>query len=185
MKYSFPNRNSTSDTTSFDLLPYNPNPVTALIQCTLTMTIPIVERAGAFTTRRAIVATEGTFTYGNLLAASKRVASELLDGAAMTLNGARVSCFSCPVRLPVRRRPVGNLAGGRRSCAAGPFRDRARDSVQDRRHRSHRPDRPSRLRRRAPSVRRRRPAHASSPRPSCSEATAQPTCRKSTPNVPL
>ena len=60
---------------------YNPNPATALIQCTLTMTIPIIERAEAFTTRRAIVATEGAFTYGDLLAASERAASELLDGA--------------------------------------------------------------------------------------------------------
>ena len=54
--------------------PYNPNPATALIQCTVTMTIPIVERAGAFTTRRAIVATEGTFTYGDLLGVSERAA---------------------------------------------------------------------------------------------------------------
>lgn len=53
------------------------------------MTIPIVERAEAFTTRRAIVAAEGTFTYGDLLAASERVASELLDGVE-DLNGARV-----------------------------------------------------------------------------------------------
>ena len=45
------------------------------------MTIPIVERAEAFTTRRAIVAAEGTFTYGDLLAASERAASELIDGA--------------------------------------------------------------------------------------------------------
>ena len=53
------------------------------------MTIPIVERAGAFTTRRAIVAAEGTFTYGDLLAASERAASVLLDGAD-DLDGARV-----------------------------------------------------------------------------------------------
>ncbi|MCY4530694.1 MAG: acyl-CoA synthetase [Chloroflexi bacterium] len=53
------------------------------------MSIPIVERAGAFTTRRAIVATEGTFTYGDLLAASERGASELLGGAD-DLDGARV-----------------------------------------------------------------------------------------------
>ncbi|MDE2716033.1 MAG: AMP-binding protein, partial [Chloroflexota bacterium] len=53
------------------------------------MTIPIVERAGAFTTRRAIVVTEGTFTYGDLLAASERAAAELLDGAD-DLDGARV-----------------------------------------------------------------------------------------------
>ncbi len=53
------------------------------------MTIPIVERAGAFTTRRAIIALEGTFTYGDLLVASERVASELLDGAD-DLAGARV-----------------------------------------------------------------------------------------------
>ena len=53
------------------------------------MTIPIVERAETFTTRRAIVATEGTFTYGDLLAASERTAAELLDGAD-DLDGARV-----------------------------------------------------------------------------------------------
>ena len=53
------------------------------------MTIPIVERAEAFTTRRAIVAAEGTFTYGDLLATSERVASELLDGVD-DLLGARV-----------------------------------------------------------------------------------------------
>ena len=53
------------------------------------MTIPIIERAEAFTTRRAIVAPEGTFTYGDLLAASERAASELLSGAD-DLEGARV-----------------------------------------------------------------------------------------------
>ena len=53
------------------------------------MTIPIVERAEAFTTRRAIVASEGTFTYGDLLAASERAASELLRSAD-DLDGARV-----------------------------------------------------------------------------------------------
>ena len=53
------------------------------------MTIPIVERAEAFTTRRATVATEGTFSYGDLLAASERVASALLGGAD-DLGGARV-----------------------------------------------------------------------------------------------
>ena len=53
------------------------------------MTIPIVERAGASSMRRAIVAPEGTFTYGDLLAASERVASDLLDGAD-DLEGARV-----------------------------------------------------------------------------------------------
>ena len=53
------------------------------------MTIPIIERAGAFNTRRAIVAPEGTFTYGDLLSASERAASELLRGAA-DLGGARV-----------------------------------------------------------------------------------------------
>ena len=67
----------------------NPNPATALIQCILTMTIPIIERAEAFTTRRAIVAEEGAFTYGDLLAASERVASKLLCGAD-DLAGARV-----------------------------------------------------------------------------------------------
>ncbi len=69
--------------------PHNPNSVTALIQCTVTMTIPIVERVEAFSTRRAIVAPEGTFTYGELLAASESVASELLDGTD-DLEGARV-----------------------------------------------------------------------------------------------
>ena len=53
------------------------------------MTIPIIERAEAFTTRRAIVAPEGAFTYGDLLAASERAASELLSGAD-DLEGARV-----------------------------------------------------------------------------------------------
>ena len=53
------------------------------------MTIPIVERAGVFTTRRAIVAVEGTYTYGDLLTASEGAASELLDGAH-DLEGARV-----------------------------------------------------------------------------------------------
>ena len=53
------------------------------------MTIPIVERAEAFTTRRAIVAPEGTFTYGDLLAASRRAAAELLRGMD-DLEGARV-----------------------------------------------------------------------------------------------
>ena len=62
------------------------------------MTIPIIERAEAFTTRRAIVAPEGTFTYGDLLAASERVASELLDGAD-DLAGARV-VFLVPGGFP-------------------------------------------------------------------------------------
>ena len=53
------------------------------------MTIPIIERAEAFTTRRAIVAPEGTFTYGDLRAASEQAASELLSGAD-DLEGARV-----------------------------------------------------------------------------------------------
>ncbi len=53
------------------------------------MAIPIVERAEVFTTRRAIVAPEGTFTYGGLLSASERVASALLDGTD-DLEGARV-----------------------------------------------------------------------------------------------
>ena len=53
------------------------------------MTIPIVERAEAFTTRRAIIAPEGTFTYGDLLAASRRAAAELLRGMD-DLEGARV-----------------------------------------------------------------------------------------------
>ena len=53
------------------------------------MTIPIVERAEAFTTRRAIVAPEGTFTYGDLLTASLRAAAELLRGSD-DLEGARV-----------------------------------------------------------------------------------------------
>ena len=62
------------------------------------MTIPIVERAEAFTTRRAIVATEGTFTYRDLLATSERVASSLLDGAD-DLEGARV-VFLVPGGFP-------------------------------------------------------------------------------------
>ena len=62
------------------------------------MTIPIVERAGAFTTRRAIVAPEGTFTYGELLAASERIASDLLDGVD-DLGGARV-VFLVPGGFP-------------------------------------------------------------------------------------
>ena len=53
------------------------------------MTIPIIERAEAFTTRRAIIAPEGTFTYGDLLAASRRAAAELLRGMD-DLEGARV-----------------------------------------------------------------------------------------------
>ena len=63
--------------------------MTALIQCTLIMTIPSSSELGPSTTRRAIVAAEGTFTYGDLLAASERAASELLDGVD-DLNGARV-----------------------------------------------------------------------------------------------
>ncbi len=85
INYDLPERVLHRSTTS----PHNPNPATALIQCTLTMTIPIIERAETFTTRRAIVATEGTFTYSDLLAASERAASELLDGAD-DLAGARV-----------------------------------------------------------------------------------------------
>ena len=53
------------------------------------MTIPIIERAENFTTRRAIIAPEGTFTYGDLLAASRRAAAELLRGMD-DLEGARV-----------------------------------------------------------------------------------------------
>ncbi len=83
-----PSQNSTPNTTSLHCF-YNPNPATALIQCTLTMTIPIIERAEAFTTRRAIVAEEGTFTYSDLLAAAERAAAELLGGAD-DLAGARV-----------------------------------------------------------------------------------------------
>ena len=62
------------------------------------MTIPIVERAEDFTTRRAIVAPEGAFTYGDLLAASERAASELLDGA-VDLADARV-VFLVPGGFP-------------------------------------------------------------------------------------
>ena len=53
------------------------------------MTIPIIERAENFTMRRAIIAPEGTFTYGDLLAASRRAAAELLRGMD-DLEGARV-----------------------------------------------------------------------------------------------
>ncbi len=53
------------------------------------MSIPIVERAESFTTRRAIVAPEGTFSYGDLLTASERVAAKLLDGRD-DLQAARV-----------------------------------------------------------------------------------------------
>ena len=53
------------------------------------MTIPIIERAENFTMRRAIIAPEGTFTYGDLLAASLRAAAELLRGMD-DLEGARV-----------------------------------------------------------------------------------------------
>lgn len=53
------------------------------------MTIPIVQRAAAFTTRRAIVAPEGTFSYGDLLTASELAASELLGGVD-DLDGTRV-----------------------------------------------------------------------------------------------
>lgn len=45
----------------------------------ITMPIPIVRRAETFRERRAIVAAEGTFAYGDLLAASGQVALALLN----------------------------------------------------------------------------------------------------------
>ena len=73
-----------------------PKPTRELVQCTYNtatvsseMTIPIIERAESFSGRRAIVAAEGTFTYGDLLTASGRAASALLNGAD-DLRGARV-----------------------------------------------------------------------------------------------
>jgi malonyl-CoA/methylmalonyl-CoA synthetase len=53
------------------------------------MTISLIQRAETFSTRRAIVAQDGTFTYADLLSASARVASTLLDGVD-DLVGARV-----------------------------------------------------------------------------------------------
>jgi malonyl-CoA/methylmalonyl-CoA synthetase len=45
------------------------------------MSIPLISRAAQFAARTAIIAPEGTFTYSQLLKASARVASFLLDGA--------------------------------------------------------------------------------------------------------
>ena len=45
------------------------------------MSIPLTSRAEQFAARTAIIAPEGTFTYNQLLEASARVASFLLDGA--------------------------------------------------------------------------------------------------------
>ena len=45
------------------------------------MSIPLTSRAEQFAARAAIIAPEGTFTYSQLLEASARVASYLLDGA--------------------------------------------------------------------------------------------------------
>lgn len=52
------------------------------------MAISLIQRAEHCSARRAIVAPEGTFTYGDLLSASTRVASTLLDGAE-DFDGAR------------------------------------------------------------------------------------------------
>jgi malonyl-CoA/methylmalonyl-CoA synthetase len=57
--------------------------------------LAIVERAGAHGDRTAIVATEGRFTYGDLLAASHAVASALLQGAT-DLREARVAFLIPP-----------------------------------------------------------------------------------------
>jgi malonyl-CoA/methylmalonyl-CoA synthetase len=57
--------------------------------------LPLVARAAEHARRTAIVAPEGAFTYGDLLDASARVASALLDGAA-DLAGARVAFLAPP-----------------------------------------------------------------------------------------
>jgi malonyl-CoA/methylmalonyl-CoA synthetase len=41
----------------------------------------LTDRAARFATRRALIAPDGTWTYADLLDASARVASGLLDGA--------------------------------------------------------------------------------------------------------
>ncbi|HEU4453510.1 MAG TPA: acyl-CoA synthetase [Longimicrobium sp.] len=56
---------------------------------------PIVAQARAHSERTAIIAPEGTFTYADLLDASARVASALLDGRA-DLEGARVAFLAPP-----------------------------------------------------------------------------------------
>jgi malonyl-CoA/methylmalonyl-CoA synthetase len=57
--------------------------------------LPLVARAAEHAGRVAVVAPEGTFTYGDLLDASARVASALLHGAA-DLDGARVAFLAPP-----------------------------------------------------------------------------------------
>ena len=57
--------------------------------------IPLIDRAEAFRDRTAIVASEGTFTYGDLLDASGRVAAALLGGR-QDLQGARVAFLVPP-----------------------------------------------------------------------------------------
>jgi malonyl-CoA/methylmalonyl-CoA synthetase len=57
--------------------------------------LPLFARAAAHAGRTAVVAPEGTFTYGDLLDASARLASALLDGAA-DLAGARVAFLAPP-----------------------------------------------------------------------------------------
>ena len=57
--------------------------------------IPLITRAEGFADRTAIIASEGTFTYAQLLADSAAVASCLLDGAA-DLAEARVAFLTPP-----------------------------------------------------------------------------------------
>lgn len=57
--------------------------------------IALVRRARGFAARTAIIATEGTFTYGDLLQASSSVASALLDGGS-DLDEARVAFLTPP-----------------------------------------------------------------------------------------
>ncbi|MEW5926633.1 MAG: acyl-CoA synthetase [Gemmatimonadota bacterium] len=62
---------------------------------TLPLDLPLFARAAEHAGRTAVVAPEGTFTYDDLLDASARVASALLDGAA-DLAGARVAFLAPP-----------------------------------------------------------------------------------------
>ena len=57
--------------------------------------IPLVERAGQFVERTSILATEGQFTYQQLLDMSAGVAVRLLDGKH-DLDGARVAFLTSP-----------------------------------------------------------------------------------------
>ena len=63
--------------------------------------IPLITRAEGFGDRTAIIASEGTFTYAQLLADSAAVASCLLDGES-DLADARVAFLTPPATTTLR-----------------------------------------------------------------------------------